>query len=115
MIKQITANKKHMCHVCNKDILPGCEYIQEKGMIAGRHVTYDRHIHCDAVLYALDLVSLSCTTEHIVDNVCATYCDEYDNCDKENLYSCGLVHKILLNPVMFKAARESVKKNGGSK
>lgn len=113
MIKQLKAKTRHECHVCNKDILPGCDYIQEKTREGGLYFTLNRHIHCDAVLYAMDSVFLSRTTEHIINNICATYCDKDCLCNKENLYSCFLVHKMLLSPVVFNAARKSVIENGG--
>ena len=113
MIKQVTAKKPHDCDVCNGTILPGCDYIKETELIAGQHVTYNRHIHCDAVLYAMDSEKPYPTMQKIRSKICEVDCSKCESCAKENVYSCEVIHKKLLNPVMCRQARRSVEQNGG--
>ena len=49
---QRVAKKPHVCDVCGGTIRAGGEYIATSARINGRYQSGQRHIHCDAVLFA---------------------------------------------------------------
>ena len=120
--RQLKARKRHICHLCRRAILPGCEYIKAKWFDAG-FCEVERHIHCDALL---DTVALSDTDEFSDDEVteelretCAELhssgiCsdEDYETCADADCYSCYLVQRARIKePMILRAAEQSVKQN----
>mgnify|MGYP004684398767 CR=1 FL=1 len=50
--EQNVARMRHWCHVCEKDIFPGSQYIRDTFREGKKHLVVCRHIHCDAMLSA---------------------------------------------------------------
>ena len=121
-IKQIRARKRHKCQLCGMDILPGREYVLEKGIYDGEYHTLRRHIHCDAILqvYIDEYCYEDCyDDEDVSDTIrleaCRKICgsDQADECFMipSRPYSCEICLKKMLNPSVLGAALQSVQDN----
>lgn len=121
---QTRARKRHMCHICGKAILPGCEYIHEKQKYDGEFHDLKRHLHCDAILdaYLNDRGENEYSDDEVFEylsDICGELfakwiCPEedyYEKCDKDRCFECPLIFKRLLNPSIVAAMEADVKAN----
>lgn len=125
-IVQIRAKKRHSCHLCGKDILPGGEYIREKYVYDRQFCTISRHLHCDSILqaffesseYFCDEYSDSDVCDYL-HNVCSDLnnkgkCsddDYFDNCDMDRCFDCPLIIKEILSPSIQSAMMDDIRAN----
>lgn len=129
-IEQRKAKKRHVCVICGKDILPGCQYIHEsyKAEKCGKkkYITFGRHIHCDAMMEAwirkyhpeyleeklVPPVLPSEMAEDIQEHVCGEVCREFGleqmECKAYGVYTCAYCINKLLQPHLARVALESV-------
>lgn len=122
--EQNVARMRHWCHVCEKDIFPGSQYIRDTFGEGKKHLTVCRHIHCDAMLseWAKECCSTKLIEEHkhiccedlmqawVRDRVCC-------NCKKDCLSNVGdivtckqCIDKIL-PPSVVGAALQSIRES----
>lgn len=118
--RQHRARKPHVCELCNRPILPGCEYILVKGKVEGQFSSYKAHIHCDAIIE--DYVNDSMydgyfDTEEMVEQYIRKACSgclergEYDDeCEVDPLF-CEKAAQRALHPTVLAAAIESIRAN----
>lgn len=121
---QHKARKRHVCDLCGKDILPGCEYINERMRLHGEFLNLHRHIHCDAILdafmcavgpdeYDSETVAIwaSSHCDDLNDEGACSNDDFYESCDKECCFECDLVLERILDGAILAAAKKDVRDN----
>lgn len=117
-VSQRRAKKRHSCHLCGKDILPGREYIREKYLYDREFCTIKRHLHCDSILNPFFDSSCNFDDEYsdsdvwdYLHSICSELynkdiCnadDYFDKCDKERCFECPLIFEKIL-PASLKSA-----------
>ena len=116
---QRKSRKRHKCHLCGKDILPGREYIIFKWRDENGFHELRRHIHCDAILevylgrWCVDYIYDDDDVKQAIDEeVCQKICgyDVWEDCDANNFW-CEKCQKHILDPTKLRAAIQSVKDN----
>ena len=135
--EQNVARMRHWCHVCEKDIFPGSQYIRDTFREGKKHLAACRHIHCDAMLSAWtkECCSTKLIEEHqhiccedimqvwVQDKVCRncekTYLSNLTNCDGEkrclsnvrDIVTCKQCIDKILPPSVVGAALQSIREN----
>lgn len=122
--RQHKAKKPYACELCNRPILPGCEYVFVKGKTEGRFSSYKAHIHCDAIIedyLTSPMYDGYFDTEEMVEQYVHKACSncpergEYDNeCEVDPLF-CEKAVQRTLHPTVIAAAIESIRANSKEK